>query len=238
MAEECCGSDRAPAIIDNPNRALLIRDAFRLEWLTIAWMTIEAAVAIGAGLAAGSLTLIAFGADSVIELASAGVLVWRLTVEVKQGRVFSEAAEHRASRIAGALLFTLAAYVIASAAWGLWTHEAAAFSVPGLIVAAVAIPVMSLLARRKLVVAEALGSRALRADAVEAITCGYLSAVVVAALVAQYLFGAWWIDSVASLGIVYFLIKEGREAWAGDECRSGTACLKPARPSQSGESVS
>ena len=79
-------------------------------------------------------------------------------------------------------------------------------------------PIMYFLSRRKLVVAEQLGSRALRADAIESISCGWLSFVVVLGLAAQLALGAWWVDSLASLAIVYFLIKEGREAWTGDEC--------------------
>ncbi len=181
-------------------------------------MTIEAAVSLWSGFAARSLTLVAFGFDSVIELASAGVLIWRLTVEIKRGQAFSELAERRAGKIAGGLLFALAAYVVASAAWGLWRHQSADFSLPGLIVAIVAIPAMYALSRAKIRVADDLGSRALRADAVEAITCGYLSAVVVVGLIAQVLFHLWWVDSVTSLAIVYLLVKEGREAWSGDEC--------------------
>src|ERR1700730_10208741 len=100
-----------------------VRWAFRLEWLTAVWMAIEAAVAIGSGISANSLSLIAFGADSVIELASAGVLLWRLNVEIRHGEEFSETVEHQASRIGGALLFALAAYVIASAAYGLCWDE-------------------------------------------------------------------------------------------------------------------
>jgi len=97
------------------DRLPLIREAFRLEWLTIGWMTVEALVAIAAGVTAGSLVLIAFGLDSVIELASAGVLMWRLSVELRHGQKFSEHAERIASRIGGALLFALAAYVTAAA---------------------------------------------------------------------------------------------------------------------------
>ena len=97
----------------------LVRRAFRLEWLTAAWMVVEAAVAIGSGVAANSLSLIAFGADSLIELASAGVLLWRLDAEIRRGMEFPESIEQRASRIGGALLFALAAYVVASAAYGL-----------------------------------------------------------------------------------------------------------------------
>ncbi len=200
------------------NRAALIEQAFRLEYVTIAWMVIEAAVAIGAGIAAGSLALLAFGIDSVIELASAAVLVWRLAVELRRGQMFAEEAERMASRLCGALLFALAAYVVASAAWKLWTQQGAEFSLPGLVLSLLTIPVMSLLSRRKLQIAEALGSRALRADAVESITCGWLAFVVVGALVAQLLVGAWWVDAMASLGVVWFLIREGREAWEGEAC--------------------
>jgi Co/Zn/Cd efflux system component len=98
------------------DRTALIRRAFRLEYITLAWMLIEAVVAIGSGVAADSLTLMAFGIDSLIELASAAVLVWRLNVELRHGQAFAEKAERTASRIGGALLFALAAYVVAGAA--------------------------------------------------------------------------------------------------------------------------
>jgi divalent metal cation (Fe/Co/Zn/Cd) transporter len=200
------------------DRTVMIQQAFWLEYLTLAWMTVEAAVAIASGIAANSLTLVAFGIDSVIELASAGILVWRLTVELRRGQMFAESAEQKALRIGGGLLSVLAAYVVASAGWKLWTHQGAEFSLPGLIVCVLALPIMYFLSRRKLALAAALGSRALRADAVESITCGWLSLFVVAALIAQLAIGAWWLDAVASLGIVWFLVREGREAWSGEEC--------------------
>jgi divalent metal cation (Fe/Co/Zn/Cd) transporter len=200
------------------NRAALIGQAFRLEYITIAWMTIEVVVAVYSGMAAGSLTLIAFGIDSVIELASAGVLLWRLNVELRRGQAFAETAERMASRIGGVLLFTLAVYVVASAGWKLWTQQGADFSLPGLALVLLAIPIMYFLSRRKLMLATVLGSRALRADAVESITCGWLAFVVVGALAAQLLIGAWWIDAAGSLAIVWVLIREGREAWLGEEC--------------------
>ena len=181
-------------------------------------MLIEAAVAIGSGVAANSLSLIAFGADSLIELASAGVLLWRLNVEMRQGAEFPEWVEQLASRIGGALLFVLAAYVVASAVYGLWVREGQEFSAPGLVIAVLAIPVMWWLARAKMRVADQIGSLALRADAIESITCGYLSGVVLIGLIAQLLApGWWWIDSVTSLTIVVLLVKEGREAWKGEE---------------------
>jgi divalent metal cation (Fe/Co/Zn/Cd) transporter len=201
-----------------PDRLPLIREAFRLEWLTIGWMTVEAVVAIGAGVTAGSLVLIAFGLDSVIELASAGVLMWRLLVELRHGQKFSERAERIASHIGGALLFLLAIYITAAAIWRLWNGTGEEFSWPGFLVALIAIPAMRYLARRKIDIAEKIGSRALRADAIEAVTCGWLSFVVVVTLAAQWLVGAWWIDAVGSLAIVWFLVKEGREAWRGECC--------------------
>src|SRR5215831_15417284 len=118
MAES--STSHQPSLIPPSERLTLIREAFRLEWLTIGWMTAEAVVAITAGVAAGSLVLVAFGLDSVIELASAGVLMWRLSVELRHGQTFSERAERAASRIGGALLFLLAAYVTTAALWHLW----------------------------------------------------------------------------------------------------------------------
>lgn len=222
--ETCCTADGTSSLPEfAAGRTDLVRQAFRLEYLTLAWMTVEAAVAVWSSIRANSVSLLAFGIDSVIELASACVLIWRLAVELRRGQTFAESAERTASRIGGGLLFALAAYVVASAAWKLWTHTGAEFCWPGLVVTALAMPLMYLLARRKLAVADALGSRALRADAMEAVTCGWLSLVVVVGLIAEGLTGAWWVDAVTSVGVVWFLVKEGREAWSGADCCSGRA---------------
>ncbi len=221
-AETCgdtsCGSNVASQAELTPERRALIRQAFVLEWLTVGWMVIEGGVAIAAGVIAGSLTLLAFGLDSVIELVSAGVLIWRLSIELRHGEHFSEAAERTASRIGGALLFALAAYIVAGVGWSIWTREGEAFSSAGLIVALLAMPIMALLARRKIAVATQLGSRAMRADAVESITCGWLSCVVVTGTVVDFMLNAWWVDPVTSLVIVWFVVKEAREAWSGEDC--------------------
>ena len=216
--DSCCGSAPAPKVSLTPERGALISRAFRLEWLTIAWMSVEGAVSIGAGIAAGSLTLTAFGLDSGIELLSACVLIWRLNVELRQGQAFSERAENTASKIGGGLLFALAAYIVGASAWSLWTRHGESFSMPGLIVALLAMPIMTLLARRKIALATELGSRAMRAEAAESITCGWLSLVVVVGLLADWLTGAWWVDGVTSLAIVWFVFKEAREAWNGEDC--------------------
>jgi divalent metal cation (Fe/Co/Zn/Cd) transporter len=195
-----------------------VRQTLVLEWVTVAWMIIESIVAIAAALEARSTSLLAFGIDSLIELISAGVLLWRLTVELKQGQEFSEQVERTASRMGGGLLFALAFYVIISAGLSLWHGRGQDFSVMGLGLTLAAIPIMWWLARRKLALADRLGSRALKADAVESITCGYLSGAVVVGLMAQLLLNAWWVDSITSLVIVYFLVKEAREAWNGEDC--------------------
>lgn len=199
-------------------RTDLVRSAFVLEWVTLAWVLVEAAIGLWAGKQAHSLSLLAFGADSLIEALSACVLLWRLNVEMRYGQTFSEDAERKASKIGGALLFALAAYVVASAAWGLWTRQGQEFSLIGLVVTSATIPIMYFLAKRKIAIAERIGSRALRADAMESMTCGWLSFVVLAGLLAQFALGAWWVDSVTSLAIVYVLVKEGREAWAVEDC--------------------
>lgn len=200
------------------DRRNLISSALALEWITVGWMVVEGAVALITGIAAHSTTLVAFGADSVIELFSAFVLLWRLNVELRRGAEFSDVTEERAARTAGGLLFVLAAYVVVSAVWSLWTRAGESFSPLGLAVSVVAIPAMYFLAKAKIRVADGLGSRALRADAAESISCGYLSVVVVLGLLADVALHAWWVDGVTSLAIVYFLVKEAREAWSGDTC--------------------
>jgi divalent metal cation (Fe/Co/Zn/Cd) transporter len=211
-------ADTFQTVPTQEDRLAAIRRGFWLELLSVVWMAIEAIVAVGAGVAVGSLTLTAFGLDSVIELLSACVLIWRLTVELRRGQEFSERTERQASRISGGLLFALAAYIVVGVASSIWSRQGGAFSVPGFIVAIVAMPIMVFLARRKLDVAETIGSRAMRADAVESITCGWLSLVVVIGQIANFVLGAWWVDPLASLGILWFVIREAREAWAGDSC--------------------
>jgi divalent metal cation (Fe/Co/Zn/Cd) transporter len=129
--------------------------------------------------------------DSLIELLSAGVLLWRLTLELRDGTAFDEQIERRASRLGGALLFLLTVYIVIGAALSLWTRRAAEWSLPGLVIAACALPVMTILAREKLKAAGTLASRSLRTDATESVTCGWLSLVVVIGVLANHVVGAW-----------------------------------------------
>ena len=207
----------------SPERSGDINVALWLTYITIGWMTIEGAASLLLGWASNSLLLEAFGIDSVVELFSAGVLLWRLKVEASglADEVRVEAVERRAARWVGYSLYALVAYVIFNSAYGLFvveritdTHESAW----GILIGLVAKVGMPILAGYKLRVAARLNSRALRADAMEAITCGYLSIVLMVGLAATRLFGWWWLDSVAALALIPFLIKEGRAAIRGKCC--------------------
>ena len=205
------------------SRAVDLRAALLLTYITLGWMTIEGGSALLLGWVSKSLLLEAFGIDSVVELFSAGVLLWRLRVEAggKANQARIEAVERKAARWVGYSLYALAVYVVLNSACGLFllhratdTHE----SVWGIFIGLVAKIGMPILAGYKLKVAARLNSRALRADAMEAITCGYLSLVLMVGLAATRLLGWWWLDSVAALALIPFLIKEGRAAVSGDGC--------------------
>ncbi len=199
-----------------------IRAALRLEIVTIVWMVIEAAVAVGAGIAARSLLLVAFGIDSAIELASAVIVFRRFRIESHEkfatGLDDTEAIERKTARIAGYLLFLLSAYVLVQAIFGLMTRHAAETSPIGIVVAIIAAFGMPFLAKAKLRVAAWIESRSLRADAMETLTCGYLAWVLLAGLALNAVTRWWWIDSVASLVIVPLLLREGYEAISNRGC--------------------
>src|SRR6266404_4258176 len=215
-------------------RADDVRFALLLTYITLGWMTVEGAASLFLGWTSKSLLLEAFGIDSVIELFSAGVLLWRLRVEANgnadETRV--EAVERRASRWVGYTLYFLVLYVVFNSAYGLFvahrvtdTHE----SVWGILIGLVAKIGMPILAGFKLKVAARLNSRALRADAIESITCGYLSIVLMMGLASTSLLGLWWLDNRAALALIPFLLKAGREAIRG-ECAvaSGRKLLRTA----------
>lgn len=205
--------------LDQTEREADLRAGIILASLSIAWMVVEAAASIALGIAARSLLLTAFGADSLIELASAAVVLLRLRAESAgaAGGERAESLERRAGKLAGACLCLLAVYVLICSVWGLLAHRATdtRMSVWGILIGVVATVAMPILAKRKLRVAERLGSHSLRADAVESIACGYFSVILIVGLAATRLLGWWWLDSVAALAFVPFLIKEAREAMTG-----------------------
>jgi cation diffusion facilitator family transporter len=200
-------------------RSQNLRRGLRLEYLTVGWNVIEGIVAVGAGIAAGSVALIGFGVDSFVETISGAVLIWRLSAEAR-GDLDEEAVErveHRAERFVGLAFLLLAAYVGFEAIRSLLTQEAPEASPVGIVLTALSIAVMLWLARQKRVIGEALGSRALIADAQQTYACWYLSIVALVGLALNAVFGFWWADPVAALGIVVLLVREGIEAIRGED---------------------
>jgi divalent metal cation (Fe/Co/Zn/Cd) transporter len=191
----------------------------RLEYLTVGWNMFEAAVAIGAGVFAGSTALLGFGIDSLIESLSGSVLLWRLHHGEKGDR-----REQQARRMVGISLVVLAAYVAFEAAESLIKRELPAVSYPGIAIALLAVIVMPLLARAKRRVATSLGSRAMYADSRQSDICGYLSAILLVGLGANALLDWWWADPVAGLVMVPIIVREGIEALRGETCGCDKAC--------------
>lgn len=190
--------------------------AQRLAGFTVAYNLIEGAVAITAGLAAASQALVGFGLDSGVESISATVLLWRLGAE-RRDPDRAEHVEHVATRIIGISFVLLAAWVAYEAITALAGHDEPDASVVGLILTTVSLIVMPLLARRKRMVALALGSRAAAADAAQTMACVWLSAVVLIGLALNAALEWWWADPVAALAVVLLLLNEGREALFDDD---------------------
>jgi divalent metal cation (Fe/Co/Zn/Cd) transporter len=195
-------------------RASLVRRARLLAWLGIGWHTIEAAVAIVAGLAAGSIALIGFGADSIVESIAGLILIWRFAGD----RAGSEHAERRAQRLIGAAFFLIAAYVAVEAARTLITAEHPDASWVGIGLAAVTLAIMPALAAAKARVGEQLGSSATKSEGRQNLLCAYLSAGLLVGLSANALLGIWWADPAVALLIVGVAVNEGRTAWRGEAC--------------------
>ena len=190
-----------------------------LEYFTIGYNSLEGVIAVAAGIMAGSIALVGFGFDSAVEVLSGFVLLWRLHADVDEGR--REQIEQRALKLVGVTFLILTAYVAFDATKSLWQREAPDESVIGIVLAAVSLVVMPLLVRSKRTVAKAIGSRALDADATQTAICTYLSAILLAGLLLNALFGWWWADPLAALIMVPIIAREGLEAVRGEQCSDG-----------------
>ena len=200
-----------------------LRLGVRIELVTIIWMTIEASIAIVTGFATHSVSLQGFGIDSIIELIAGGVLLWRLLVEQRGGTTeVVERAERRAAWITAISLFALAVYIVGDSAFAFLTRSHPEASWWGIGLAIAATIIMPLLWRGKLRVARRIESAALKADAMCSITCAYMAITLLVGLLLNKFFGWWWADPLAALGLVYFIVKEGREAL--HEARTGETC--------------
>lgn len=198
------------------DRPALVRRGQSLAWFTIAWNAIEGIAGISAGVATGSIALVGFGIDSYVEVFAGSVILWRLAKE-RHGQELSDAAERRAVRLIAATFLLLAAGVGAESLRKLIVGAEPDESLFGIGLAVVSLIVMPLLARAKRQVGEQLGSRAVTADATETTLCVWLSAILLVGLGLNALFGWWWADPLAGLGIVYVAAREGVEHWRNDE---------------------
>jgi divalent metal cation (Fe/Co/Zn/Cd) transporter len=186
----------------------LVRRGRRLEYFTIAYNSLEALIALAAGWIAGSIALIGFGLDSLIEVTSGGALLWRL--------YRGEQAERAALRVVGACFFALSLYVAYESVECLIGRQAPQRSIPGIVLASASLIAMPLLARAKRRVSAGLKSAAMQADARQTDFCTYLSAILLGGLVLHAALGWWWADPVAGLAMTPIILKEGLEGLRGE----------------------
>ena len=198
------------------NRARQVKRGQRLEYFTIAYNSLEGVIAIVAGLVAGSIALVGFGFDSIIEVTSGVALLWRLHSDADESR--RERMEAITLRIVGFCFLLLAVYVTYDSVKSLIRREAPGESIPGIVLAIASLIVMPLLVRAKRKVARSISSNALMADAKQTELCTYLSAILLAGLLLNALVGWWWADPVAAIVMVPIIVKEGIEGLRGETC--------------------
>jgi divalent metal cation (Fe/Co/Zn/Cd) transporter len=202
-------------ILGAQDRSRLVRRGLVLEYATVSWNVAEAFIAIIAGAVAGSIALVGFGIDSVIEVSSGVILLWRLHSDASHQR---EVFEARALKFVGWSLLALAAYVLYESASALWLRERPEHSFTGIVLAALSLIVMPLLARAKRRVAARINSRALHADSIQTSLCAYLSAILLGGLVLNAVLGWWWADPLAALCMLPIITREGLDALKGKTC--------------------
>jgi divalent metal cation (Fe/Co/Zn/Cd) transporter len=206
----------APARV-GPDRATVERLARRarwLSWLSLAWMTVEGAVAIAAGAVAGSIALVGFGLDSAIEGLASVIIIWRFTGH----RIHSTAAEERAQKLVAIQFFLLAPYVAVESVRALFGGEHPAHTPVGILLAIGSIVFMPMLGIAKQRIADQLGSPATKGEGRQNMLCAYLAGALLIGLLGNTWFGAWWLDPTVGLLIAVVAVKEGREAWRGEGC--------------------
>jgi divalent metal cation (Fe/Co/Zn/Cd) transporter len=204
------------------DRAGLVRRAKLLAWIGVGWHGIEATVAIVAGLAAGSIALVGFGADSLIECLAGFALLWRFAAS----RASSDHAERRAQRLIAGSFYVIALYVGVEAVRSLAGGHEPDASVVGIGLSVVTLATMPPLAIAKARLGDRLGSSATKSEGRQNMLCAYLSAALLIGLSANALLGWWWADPLTALVIAAVAVREGRNAWRGDSC-----CTAPVLPS-------
>jgi divalent metal cation (Fe/Co/Zn/Cd) transporter len=206
--------------ISEPDRDRLVRRAKALSWLSLAWMTVEGAVAITAALTAGSIALLGFGLDSVIEALASVIVIWRFTGQ----RRVSDQAEERAQRLVAISFFLLAPYIAQDAVRALIVADHPSTSWVGIGLSISSLILMPLLGRAKQRIGSQLGSAATAGEGTQNLLCAYLAVGVLAGLLLNAAFGLWWADPVIGIAIAGLAVKEGHETWRGEGCCAPTAC--------------
>jgi divalent metal cation (Fe/Co/Zn/Cd) transporter len=206
-------------VTSSSDRERWLRRGRLITWGAIAWHLVEFGIAIIAGIAAGSIALVAFGADSLIEAGAGLVLAWLLSGQ----RALSQASEQRARRLIAISFFVLTAYVVIEAGRSLITTAEPSTSWPGIALAAFTAATMPLLARAKTRVARELGSRAAESESKQTMLCAYLSVALLVGLGANALLGWWWADPIAGLAVAVVAFREGLAGWRGET----HACCAP-----------
>jgi divalent metal cation (Fe/Co/Zn/Cd) transporter len=200
--------------LDAPAYRRLARRARTLSWLSLAWMTVEGAVALAAGAAASSIALVGFGLDSAIEGFASVIIVWRFTGH----RMFSATAERRAQTLVAVQFFLLAPYVAFASLRALIGGDRPDESWVGIGLAISSVILMPMLGIAKQRLADQLGSAATKGEGRQNMLCAYLAGALLLGLLGNLIAGAWWLDPVVGLLIAAVAVKEGREAWRGEGC--------------------
>ena len=194
----------------------IVRRGLQIEYIGLTYNVLEAGIGLAAGAVAGSVALLGFGLDSVVEASSSVVIIWRLNAE-RSGAVASDEAERRAIRMVAVAFYALAVYVAANSIWVLARGVRPDESTVGIALAMVSLVVMPWLAWRKRQIAAELSSPSMHADSKQTTLCTYLSAFLLIGLVANAWLGWWWADPVAGLAISVFAVREGRALWNAED---------------------
>jgi divalent metal cation (Fe/Co/Zn/Cd) transporter len=211
-ADACCAA--APVRQRDAGWARAARAAVWLSWASLAWMTLEGAAGLYAGVRANSVSLIGWALSSVVEGIASVIVIWRLTGD----RTYSETSERAAQKAVGVSFWLLAPYVAVQSVYNLVTAEHARESRLGLALTAASLLVMPALGKAKHRLGAELDSAATAGEGTQNMLCAYLAGAVLAGLAANALFAAWWLDPVIGLAVAVVAIREGREAWNGEDC--------------------